>query len=72
MVPQRTIVALRPHATVFKPARRPAGAWIIPAELFVQFFFSMDNADTALYAGFGRITEPAFAHDLKSGVGRRI
>jgi hypothetical protein len=69
MVPQSTVVTFRPQATVLEPARGPAGTRIIPAELFAQLLMTVDNADTAFDAGFGRITRPAFAHGLKSRFG---
>jgi hypothetical protein len=44
----RSTKALPFEAAFLKAATGPAGAWIVAAELFDQFFILTDNAITAL------------------------
>ena len=53
-----------------KSAPGAADAEIVAAELFMQFDIAMDDADTALHAGFGRVGLPTLARDLKRTAGR--
>src|SRR5262245_24216854 len=55
-----------------KPARGPARARVVPAELLEQLLVSAHDPAASLHARFGRISLPALTRDLETGTGLRV
>jgi hypothetical protein len=53
-----------------KPPRGAAGAQVIPAKLFHEFFLSMDDSRPFSDAGFGGISLSTFTAPLESTLRR--